>query len=411
MKTIPADRGVSPPLHRLQHWAAIPLRLIVGYGFMEHGFAKLLRGPDNFAGILHAIGVPAPELMAWMTICIEIAGGLAVLAGAFVAWASIPMAAILVVAVLTVHLPNGFSSIKLQAVTAAGPQFGQPGYETDLLYLACLAALVLGGSGPLSVDGLLAKIKIKRLRSIAIFLPAVLFTLLAASPSFAKPTAETLRTSSASFTVFVDGPKEASKGIVLVHDWFGVSPSFLGATERLAKLGYRVVAVDLYDGRQATTHDEAGMLLGSLDADLAAQKIDAAIQFLNATPRQLAVMGFSMGAKHALASALRSKSVRATVLWYGETVNDPHALKSLQGPVLLIVGSADGPAAAENAAAFSKAADAAGPGAETYVYPGAAHAFAQPLFNQGKTYDPAATEAAWRLSEDFLRRRLTPALQ
>jgi putative oxidoreductase len=54
-----------------------------------------------------------------------------------------------------VHLPNGFSSIKLLAVTPAGAHFGQPGYETDLLYLACLAALVLGGSGPFALDSVL----------------------------------------------------------------------------------------------------------------------------------------------------------------------------------------------------------------------------------------------------------------
>jgi putative oxidoreductase len=64
------------------------------------------------------------------------------------------MAGILLVAMFTVHLPYGFSSIKLLAVTTAGAQFGQPGYEVDLLYLGCLAALVLGGSGPFSVDGL-----------------------------------------------------------------------------------------------------------------------------------------------------------------------------------------------------------------------------------------------------------------
>ena len=68
---------------------------------------------------------------------------------------SIPMAAVLLVAMFTVHLPYGFSSIKLLAVTAAGAQFGPPGYETDLLYLACLAALVIGGSGPLAIDGLI----------------------------------------------------------------------------------------------------------------------------------------------------------------------------------------------------------------------------------------------------------------
>ena len=54
--------------------------------------------------------------------------------------------------VATVHLQFGFTSIKLMAVTSAGPQFGPPGYETDLLYIASLIALVFGGAGPLSVD-------------------------------------------------------------------------------------------------------------------------------------------------------------------------------------------------------------------------------------------------------------------
>jgi carboxymethylenebutenolidase len=242
-----------------------------------------------------------------------------------------------------------------------------------------------------------------------IYLLIVLISLLASWPLFAKTMPETLHTSSGPFNVYVAGPIDAREGIVLVHDWFGVSPSLLGAAERLAKLGYRVIAVDLYDGRRATTHEEAGALLGSLDASLAAQKIDAAIQSLNTRPRRLAVMGFSMGVKHALAAALRNESIRATVLWYGETVNSPNDLKTLQGPALLIVGSADGEAAANNAAAFSKAADAAGRAAEVYVYPGAAHAFAQPLFNQGKTYDPIAAETAWHLSEDFLRRRMREA--
>ena len=136
-------------------WAAIPLRLIVGYGFMEHGFAKLSRGPEAFATILYAMGVPAPHLMAWLTILTELIGGLAVLLGAFVSLVSVPMAAVLFVAMLTVHLPYGFSSIKLLSVMSGRAQFGPPGYEIDLLYLACLAALVFAGSGPLAIDGLL----------------------------------------------------------------------------------------------------------------------------------------------------------------------------------------------------------------------------------------------------------------
>jgi len=135
-------------------WSALPLRLIVGFGFMEHGYAKLMRGPDQFAAILHALGMPAPALLAWATVLIELFGGLAVFAGFFIPLASIPMAVVLLVAIFTVHLPYGFSSIKLQSVTAAGAHFGQPGYETDLLYLAALAALVLSGSGPLALDRL-----------------------------------------------------------------------------------------------------------------------------------------------------------------------------------------------------------------------------------------------------------------
>ena len=141
----------------LTRWAPIPLRLIVGYGFMQHGFAKLSKGPEAFAVVLHAIGVPAPHLMAWLTILIEVFGGLAVLLGAFIPLASLPMAAVLLVAMFTVHLPYGFSSIKLMSVTSGRAQFGPPGYECDLLYLACLAALVLGGSGPMAIDGYLRR--------------------------------------------------------------------------------------------------------------------------------------------------------------------------------------------------------------------------------------------------------------
>ena len=139
---------------RLQRWSAIPLRLIVGYGFMAHGYAKVINGPDHFAAALRALGVPWPEVMAWLTIGFELVGGLAVLVGAWIPLISVPLAAILVVAAITVHLPYGFSSIKLRAVTKDGPQFGPPGYETDLLYVAGLATLVLGGSGPLNLNNI-----------------------------------------------------------------------------------------------------------------------------------------------------------------------------------------------------------------------------------------------------------------
>jgi len=142
---------------RSPQWAGIPLRLIVGYGFMEHGYAKLIKGPADFVSILHALGVPYAHVMAPLTILLELLGGFMLLIGAFIPLISVPLGGVLVVAMLTVHLPYGFSSIKLIAVTPAGAQFGPPGYECDLLYLACLSALVLIGPGPFSVDELLAR--------------------------------------------------------------------------------------------------------------------------------------------------------------------------------------------------------------------------------------------------------------
>ena len=120
---------------------------------MQHGLAKLTKGPEAFAGILKGLGVPSPHLMAWVTILTELLGGFAVLIGAFVTLVSVPLTIVLLTATLSVHWQYGFSSIKLLAVTPEGPQFGPPGYECNLLYLASLVALVLSGSGPLSVDG------------------------------------------------------------------------------------------------------------------------------------------------------------------------------------------------------------------------------------------------------------------
>jgi putative oxidoreductase len=144
----------SPGHDSTARWAPLLLRLIVGYGFVQHGLAKLLRGSDAFATVLQAIGVPAPHLFAWVTILIEILGGFAVLAGAFVRLASLPLAAVLSVAIFTVHLPYGFSSVKLLAVTPTGARFGPVGYETNLLYLACLGSLLLSGPGAFAIDNL-----------------------------------------------------------------------------------------------------------------------------------------------------------------------------------------------------------------------------------------------------------------
>jgi hypothetical protein len=55
--------------------------------------------------------------------------------------------------------PDGFSAINTIGLTANGPQFGPPGYEVNLLYIAGLLVLILGGAGPNSIDRQLARRK------------------------------------------------------------------------------------------------------------------------------------------------------------------------------------------------------------------------------------------------------------
>lgn len=140
-------------------WAPLPIRLIVGFGFLAHGYAKLSRGPESFGVALHTLGVPAPQLLAWLTTLVELVGGGAVLAGAFIPIVSVPMAIVLLTALFTVHSQYGFFSVKFAEVTASGVRFGPVGYEIILLYLGGLATLAVGGPGRLSLETVLSRPK------------------------------------------------------------------------------------------------------------------------------------------------------------------------------------------------------------------------------------------------------------
>ena len=138
-------------------WAVFVLRILVGFGFAAHGHAKLERGPAQFAVALAGMGMVAPLLMAWLVTLTELLGGVLLMAGAFVRPLCLPFSVIMVTAMIWVHLPYGFSSVKLRAITAEGAQFGPIGYEINLFYLAALLILATAPVGLFSVDRWLDK--------------------------------------------------------------------------------------------------------------------------------------------------------------------------------------------------------------------------------------------------------------
>ncbi|MBK9166195.1 MAG: DoxX family protein [Bryobacterales bacterium] len=142
--------------------APLPLRLVLGCGLMIHGAPKLFSssGQAMIRGLLEDLEIPAPWLMAWVVGSVEFFGGLAILLGVFVSFAALLNVANMVVAMVKVHLPAGFSFLNITGRTEDGLlQFGLPGYEVNLLYIAGLLALVIGGSGALSMGRYMTKTK------------------------------------------------------------------------------------------------------------------------------------------------------------------------------------------------------------------------------------------------------------
>ena len=129
-------------------------RFILGFGFVYHGFPKLFLPGEReaFVGMLRTIGVPQPGLMAWAVGALEFVGGLALIVGAFVVIFGCLLTINMLVALFTVHLPQGFNFMHITGMAETGPTFGMPGYEVNLLYIAGLLVLILGGAGAFSVD-------------------------------------------------------------------------------------------------------------------------------------------------------------------------------------------------------------------------------------------------------------------
>jgi putative oxidoreductase len=140
-------------------WTLLPLRLVVGLGFLVHGLAKLSHGPASFALLLEYIGAPYPLATAWSVTCIESLGGIFLLIGLWVPLVSIPLIISMLVALLTIHIHYGFSSINTIGLSPSGPEFGPPGYEINLLYIAALIALALSSPTEASVDRFLLREK------------------------------------------------------------------------------------------------------------------------------------------------------------------------------------------------------------------------------------------------------------
>jgi carboxymethylenebutenolidase len=201
---------------------------------------------------------------------------------------------------------------------------------------------------------------------------------------------------------------QSGPGVMVLHAWWGLNPFFQELCDRLAGAGFVAFAPDLYQGRTATTIDEAEALLKQRDM-AAMQAIAAgALAYFRAHPAVrgdgVAALGFSWGAAWAaeLASAAPA-DIQAVVLFYG-TVDADFATS--RAPYLGHFGQDDEWEPLDGVRQMEADMRAAGRDVTLHLYPGAQHWFFE---TDRPEYNPQASELAWQRTAEFLQKQLQAA--
>jgi carboxymethylenebutenolidase len=197
--------------------------------------------------------------------------------------------------------------------------------------------------------------------------------------------------------------------VVMIHENRGLNEHIKMMADTLAKEGYVVLAVDLFNGQVASNQEVAGQLSGAVreNPTEAIANLRAAVRYLasleNVNASQISSLGWCFGGQQSLQLALNTEAkypLSSTIIYYGRLVSDPDELSKIKWPVLGIFGDQDDSIPVENVTNFESALDSLGIPNEIYVYEGVGHAFANPSRD---SYAPEQTADAWNKTLSFLK--------
>jgi len=194
-------------------------------------------------------------------------------------------------------------------------------------------------------------------------------------------------------------------GIVMIHENRGLRPEIKDTAKQLAKEGYLVLAVDLYNGKVVETQEEARALSAEFNQEEGLANLKAGSLYLRQQGAvKVASLGWCFGGRQSVALAISGELLDATVVYYGGNMATTEAeLKPISWPVLGVFGQDDKAIPIEKVNEFETSLNNLGIENEIYVYPGVGHAFANP---SGANYAPRETLDAWEKTKTFLETHL-----
>jgi len=199
--------------------------------------------------------------------------------------------------------------------------------------------------------------------------------------------------------------------VVMIHENKGLNDNIKNMANLLAREGYVILAVDLFNGEVTTDQKRASELTQSIrdNPDSAITNLKSAVKYLtslpNVNPEKIASLGWCFGGQQSLQLALNSDDhpLAATVIYYGRLVTEPETLSKIKWPVLGIFGDQDESIPVPTVEQFEDALTKNGITNEIYIYKGVGHAFANP---SGDNYAPNETKGAWHKTVSFLNKYL-----
>ena len=197
--------------------------------------------------------------------------------------------------------------------------------------------------------------------------------------------------------------------VIMIHENKGLNDNIKNMANLLAKEGYVVLAVDLFNGEVTTNQTRASELSQSVrdNPDVAISNLKGAVKYLtslpNINPDKIASLGWCFGGQQSLQLALNSEDhpLSATVIYYGRLVTEPETLSKIKSPVLGIFGDKDESIPVATVEQFEDALTKNGITNEIYIFKGVGHAFANP---SGDNYAPNETKNAWQKTLTFLNK-------